>query len=112
LTSAHLSPSPQSGEGLSLWNQKKSLIIPLFLIKGFYRQPNNVSNMFYFIKTRIRLAINIVNVLACLCCTTNAMCQQKVIQLYNGPVKGSENWNWEEKLFFVKTPLNAMLHTM
>jgi acetyl esterase/lipase len=25
------------------------------------------------------------------------MCQQKVIQLYNGPAKGSENWNWEEK---------------
>ncbi len=63
--------------------------------------------MVYFIKTRIRLTINIVNVLACLCCTTNTMCQQKVIQLYNGPAKGSENWNWDEKLFFVKIPLNA-----
>jgi acetyl esterase/lipase len=25
------------------------------------------------------------------------MSQQKVIQLYNGPAPGSENWNWEEK---------------
>ena len=22
---------------------------------------------------------------------------KKVIQLYNGPAKGSENWNWDEK---------------
>jgi len=28
--------------------------------------------------------------------------QQKVIQLYNGAAPGSENWNWEEKTFFVK----------
>ncbi len=33
--------------------------------------------------------------------------QQKVIQLYNGTAPGSETWNWEEKEFFVKTPLNA-----
>jgi len=33
--------------------------------------------------------------------------QQKVISLYNGPVPGSENWNWDEKNFFVKNPLNA-----
>ena len=63
--------------------------------------------MFYFIKTRIRLAINIVNVLACLCCTTNTMSQQKVIQLYSGPVKGSENWNWPEGEVFVGNPMNA-----
>lgn len=33
--------------------------------------------------------------------------QQKVITLYNGPVPGSENWNRDEKKFFVKNPLNA-----
>ncbi len=33
-------------------------------------------------------------------------CQQQ-IPLYNGPAPGSENWSWEEKRFFVKTPLNA-----
>ena len=33
--------------------------------------------------------------------------QQKIIPLYNGPAPGSENWDWEEKEFFVKTPLNA-----
>ncbi len=63
--------------------------------------------MFYFIKTRFRLTINFLYLLACLCCTTNTMSQQKVIQLYNGPAPGSESWNWEEKTFFVKTPLNA-----
>ncbi len=33
--------------------------------------------------------------------------QQKVIPLYKGAAPGSENWNWEEKEFFVKMPLNA-----
>ena len=33
--------------------------------------------------------------------------QQKEIPLYPGPVPGSENWNWSEKEFFVKVPLNA-----
>ena len=38
-------------------------------------------------------------------CIINA--QQKVIPLYKGAAPGSENWNWEEKQFFVKVPLNA-----
>ena len=33
--------------------------------------------------------------------------QQKEIPLYPDPVPGSENWNWSEKEFFVKVPLNA-----
>lgn len=33
--------------------------------------------------------------------------QQKVIPLYKGAAPGSENWNWQEKEFFVKVPLNA-----
>ena len=33
--------------------------------------------------------------------------QQKVIPLYQGSAPGSENWNWPEKEFFVKVPLNA-----
>lgn len=33
--------------------------------------------------------------------------QQKEIPLYKGAAPGSENWNWQEKEFFVKVPLNA-----
>jgi len=36
-----------------------------------------------------------------------AVAQQKEIPLYTGAAPGSENWNWEEKVFFVKVPLNA-----
>ena len=36
-----------------------------------------------------------------------AVAQQKEIPLYPGVAPGSENWNWEEKDFFVKVPLNA-----
>lgn len=32
---------------------------------------------------------------------------QQVVNLYPGAAPGSENWNWEEKEFFVKTPMNA-----
>ena len=37
----------------------------------------------------------------------NTVGQQKEIPLYADPVPGSENWNWSEKKFFVKVPLNA-----
>ena len=36
-----------------------------------------------------------------------AASQQREIFLYSGPVPGSETWNWPEKKFFVKFPLNA-----
>ena len=32
---------------------------------------------------------------------------QQVVSLYPGTAPGSENWHWEEKEFFVKTPMNA-----
>jgi acetyl esterase/lipase len=35
--------------------------------------------------------------------------QQQVIPLYKGVAPGSENWNWEEKEFFVKVPLNSKI---
>ncbi|MEJ7822031.1 MAG: alpha/beta hydrolase [Chitinophagaceae bacterium] len=35
------------------------------------------------------------------------MSQQKVIQLYDGPEKGSETWNWPEGEVFVGNPMNA-----
>ena len=44
---------------------------------------------------------------ACLLTFTMLNAQQKVIPLYNGTAPGSENWNWQEKEFFVKVPLNA-----
>ena len=40
-------------------------------------------------------------------CFAYLKAQQKTIQLYKGPAPGSESWNWDEKTFFVKTPLNA-----
>jgi len=43
----------------------------------------------------------------CVALSNHINAQQKVIQLYNGTAPGSETWNWEEKEFFVKTPLNA-----
>jgi acetyl esterase/lipase len=63
--------------------------------------------MISFLKIRIGLSLNSLFILAWLCCTIDSSGQQKVIALYNGPAPGSENWNWEEKEFFVKTPLNA-----
>lgn len=36
-----------------------------------------------------------------------SLAAQKIITLYNGAAPGSENWNWKEKEFFVKEPLNA-----
>lgn len=44
---------------------------------------------------------------ACLLTFTMLNAQQKVIPLYEGTAPGSENWNWQEKEFFVKVPLNA-----
>lgn len=44
---------------------------------------------------------------ACLLTFTILNAQQKVIPLYKGTAPGSENWNWQEKEFFVKVPLNA-----
>lgn len=39
--------------------------------------------------------------------TSWSLYAQQVVNLYPGTAPGSENWNWEEKEFFVKEPMNA-----
>ena len=58
-------------------------------------------------KMHNRILSNTILIMFWLGCAQHIFGQQKVIQLYNGHAPGSENWNWEEKTFFIKTPLNA-----
>lgn len=53
------------------------------------------------------VAVKLLLVILFTSIVTVVTAQQKIIPLYNGVAPGSETWNWEEKTFFVKTPLNA-----
>ena len=63
----------------------------------------------YLLKNQKQMKRKLIISLLLVLYTSVSSAQQKIIPLYNGAAPGSENWNWEEKTFFVKDTTTVLV---